>query len=227
MNIIGVLLAAGSGTRTQLNTPKQILPIKGKFLFQYTLENLIEGRLYENIIIVASKETKSVIQKIIKKQYKDHPIRVISGGITRQISIKKSIEHVLSKKMCCDFILFQDAARPLVTQKDYKRVINYSLKNDGAILVEPIRGSISISIQNQKIKDHSTIFPYLTHSPECYKFKIIKAIYETPTKKSTAKMTNLELMLENKKNVFPVISHNPNLKVTYPEDILSIQKLLL
>lgn len=226
MNIAAVLLAAGLGTRTQLNTPKQILPIKGKLLFQHALEAFIIGYQYESIIIVTSKKTASMIQKIIKKHYKKYPIHIVFGGITRQKSIRNSIKYISSKKIPCDYILFQDAARPLVAAKDYKRVIDHSLKNDGAILVEPTRGSIAISIQKQKIKDYSIAFPYMTHSPECYKFEMIRAIYETFPTKSISRMTNLELMLKHKKNIFPVISHEPNLKVTYPEDIASIRKLL-
>ncbi len=227
MNITAVLLAAGSSTRTQLNTPKQMLSMHGKFLFQHTLEALMKGYSYKNIIIVVSKKITPTIQGIIKEQYKKHPIHIVSGGITRQRSIKNSIKYISSNEIPCDFILFQDAARPLVVSKDYRRVIVHSLKNDGAILVEPARGSIAISIQNQRIKDHSIALPYMTHSPECYRFETLQTIYEKPTTKSTSRMTNLELMLKHKKNIFPVISHQPNLKLTYPEDIASIRKHLI
>lgn len=219
MKIIGILLAAGEGTRTKFSVPKQIFKIEKTLLFQHSLDPLIKSYNYERIIIVASKKTYTEIRATVNKYYKGYNINIILGGINRQKSTKKAIQYVVSKKISCDLMLFHDAVRPFIKTDDFKKIISQSFKKDGAIFTETVRGSIAISINKNHISKYGREFPYMTHTPECYKFETIKNIYIKPKIKYSSKLSNLELMLLHKKNIVPVFSNTLNLKITFPEDI--------
>jgi 2-C-methyl-D-erythritol 4-phosphate cytidylyltransferase len=225
MNVVGVLLAAGAGTRTKLSEPKQMIRIGNKTLFQYTLDVLVKSHPYTKILLVVSKKTRKDITEIVERSYRTYPIHILLGGMSRKKSIQNAIRYVSSEEVPCDLILFQDAARPLVEGKDYTQVIYQSSKSDGAILAEPLRG-LAVSIRGQRIKEVTMESRYVTTMPECYKFKVIEQLYRSPKVKNNYTLTNLELMLLHKRNVHLVLSRKLNLKVTFPEDVTLIESLL-
>lgn len=223
MKIVAVLLAAGKGSRTKNKEPKQILKINNKMLFQYALEPLLESYLYEKILIVSSIDILPIIKKLVAKKYKKYPIEILIGGKTRQESIINSLANLSHKD--CDLVLFQDAARPFIKKRDYHSIISKCTlqKYDGAIIVEPIRG-LAISAQENIITNIGNTMQYLTHMPECYKIKTLKELYSSPRTIENRNLTNLETMIENHKKISAIVSNNPNIKVTFPEDVLFVKK---
>ncbi len=219
MKVVAVLLAAGSGTRTKEKIPKQVLHIHGRLLLQNGLDSLLKAHHYERVIIVASKTTYKEISNLIKATYGEVPVEIVLGGPTRQESTKRAIRHIVRKKITCDSILFHDAARVFVDSKDFNTVIRKSTKKDGAIFTETLRGSIPIFIEKNKIVKHDRQLKFVTHTPECYNFEIIKKIYLDSSIKYNSSLTNLELMLLFEKKIIPVFSNNLNLKITFAEDV--------
>ncbi len=229
MKTVAILLAAGEGARTNLSVPKQLFPIGKKKLFEYALETMLTSCQYERVLIVVSEKSHTTIQKYVeqlKKIPNNNIIEIVLGGVTRHESIKKALTNIVDQKILCDLVIFQDAARPFVTKKEYSSILLSASKagNDGAIIVEPVRG-LAISSESEKVLTIGKNIRYVTHMPECYKFRILIELYKKKLKKSSS-MTNLELMVRYHKIIAPIVSCKNNLKITFPEDVKFARDLL-
>ncbi|MBY0293946.1 2-C-methyl-D-erythritol 4-phosphate cytidylyltransferase [Patescibacteria group bacterium] len=222
MKTVGVLLAAGSGTRTRSKTPKQLFRIGKKYLFQHSLETMLACKTFDVVLVVVSEKTKKVIETTIKTHYPRKNILIVQGGDTRHASIRNSLECIVQKYRTCERVLFQDAARPLVSPKLFSAVLGDAEKYGASIASETVRG---LTVVTQKrfvtgVKNGLSV----THMPECYTFRILYKLYAKTPRNS--EKTNLELMLASKKKVHCTFSDELNLKVTFPGDVALVAKLL-
>lgn len=131
-----IILAAGIGSRMNLNIPKQFLKINGKPIFIYSLEVLRRVKSIDNIIVTCNTEYIDLY-----KQYSDdfgiEKVIYISGGKTRQESVRIGLEHVKSKR-----VLIHEAARPLIGYDFVEYLLSF--KEEAAIIPTiPIKFTVS------------------------------------------------------------------------------------
>lgn len=115
-----ILLAAGSGTRMGLETPKQYLPLGDRTVIDFSLE---WAKSYEEVIVVADKKYHALFS----------PFSVVEGGMRRQDSVFNGLK--LAKN---DFVLIHDAARPFTKKTDIEKLIIEGKKTGAAALARPV-----------------------------------------------------------------------------------------
>lgn len=96
-----IILAAGKGTRLKPLTygiPKPLLPVGGRPVIDYVIDNLLTARGEIDHIFVAVSYMKEVIENYLKHSPRDHlPIETVTtlgwetGGDLRTIAIEKEI----------------------------------------------------------------------------------------------------------------------------------------
>ncbi len=115
-----ILLAAGSGKRMGMDTPKQYLPLGNKRVIDYSLD---WAKSFDEVIVVAEKKYHSLFPFLI----------VTEGGERRQDSVYKGL--LLATK---EYILVHDTARPFTRMDDIKKLIEEGKKAGAATLAWPI-----------------------------------------------------------------------------------------
>ncbi len=112
---IALILAGGSGTRTEQDVPKQFINVYDKPIIVYTLEAFQKHPGIDGII-VSCLEGWGEILKAYAKEYGITKLKwVINGGENGQASTRKAI---LKLKDVCgkgDIVLVHDAVRPFVS----------------------------------------------------------------------------------------------------------------
>ena len=125
-----ILLAGGIGKRLVSADPKQFVKIGNINIIEYFLTNL-DSKIFDIIIIAVKKEDKIKYLSMIKKKFFYHNIEFSRSGNTRQESSRYSLNYLRKYKV--KKVLIHDSARPLASNKLFKKIINQLNKNSSCI----------------------------------------------------------------------------------------------
>ncbi len=126
-----LIVAAGAGSRAQLNQSKVLYLINNKPLFMYSVDAFLE--LGFKIVLVVSKNDFNDIQKYINPDR----VIVVLGGKTRSESVKFGLKAVQTP-----YVYIHDAARPLITKKAILEIEKSLQYHDAVLLAEHLTSSL-------------------------------------------------------------------------------------
>lgn len=115
-----VILAAGSGTRMNLDKTKQQIKILGKTVLQRAVEAFDLSSFVDEIIVVCRASEEDFARAETKHFGKVK--KVVKGGKTRAESSKIGFECIDDKSR--GYVLIHDAARCLITTEDIGKIAN-------------------------------------------------------------------------------------------------------
>ena len=160
-----IIPAAGSGTRTGLNAPKQFHTIHGKRILDYTLDVFEHDPQCLGIILALSPE-------MIKTFTSPHTkvIAKVAGGATRQASITKAL-NALQGTRESDLIFIHDAARPYLHPDDLQKLLSAFTQDNirAATLCKPINDTLLHESGDQP--DRSKL--HALQTPQAFTYNII------------------------------------------------------
>ncbi len=119
-----VLLNGGLGVRVGASMPKQLLRLKGVPIFIYPLRIADEIDEITSVVMNFPKGWKDKIETIVKQYAIQTPISYVDPGKTRQASVHQMLDLVETK-----YTLVHEAARPLISQKDFRQLIEHKADN--------------------------------------------------------------------------------------------------
>jgi 2-C-methyl-D-erythritol 4-phosphate cytidylyltransferase len=132
-----ILLAAGDGSRMNINFPKQFLKINGKPIFIYSLEVLRMSDSIKNIIVTCNINYLGKYKQYIE-DFGIEDVTFINGGKTRQESVFLGLKHVSSSR-----VLIHEAARPLIAHDFIEHLMSF--KNEDAVVpTVPVKFTVSV-----------------------------------------------------------------------------------
>ena len=112
--VVAIILAAGTGIRMKMTTPKQFLRIAGKPVVIHTLLQFDRSNLISDIVVVCSKNHIKKMHILVNKNKIKKVYRIIPGGKTRQESSFNGLKNCPPHTK---FVLIHDAVRPFVNDK--------------------------------------------------------------------------------------------------------------
>ncbi|MBQ7490644.1 MAG: 2-C-methyl-D-erythritol 4-phosphate cytidylyltransferase [Bacteroidales bacterium] len=113
MNIVA-LLAAGSGSRTGLEMPKQFVEINGKPLIANALETFQNHNSIDSVIVVANPEYFDIVDEIKCRFAFTKIDKIVEGGAERYLSSYNAVRVCTEDS---DNLLIHDAARPNLSSR--------------------------------------------------------------------------------------------------------------
>ena len=132
--ILKVVLAAGLSKRYGLRN-KILEKINAKSIIESILENLISLNAYKkDIIVIGGNDYISLKKKISK-----YDIKIMYNQNYRK-GIGSSVSLILKKKINYSGIMFIPGDMPLITLKDYKKLIMTFLNNENKIISPSYKG---------------------------------------------------------------------------------------
>jgi 2-C-methyl-D-erythritol 4-phosphate cytidylyltransferase len=225
--IYSVILAGGSGSRMG-GVLKQFLRVNKYPIIFYSLDIFLKCSFISGIIIVVPHDKVVYMRKIISKKYPNKKIDVISGGKTRRSSSFSAINFISKEKGGCDYVIFHDGVRPLITKKMVQSVI-MEAKTYGAAVLGSQALNVVVTLKDKKVLhaiNANTV--YNTQTPHCYKFDLIKRAHESKINKKAGSDTleNIELVKSLGVEIKLVDKFYRNMKLTFPQDIVPLSSLL-
>ncbi len=142
-----ILMAAGKGTRAQVGMNKVLFKVKNKTILEHTIEKFYGLNIFNQIIIVVSKED----YEIVKNELSKYDVELVIGSNQRYKSVKNGIDKSIN-----NIVYIHDAARPYIEKEDILTVENI-VKLNSDIKCFSLAGKIKDSIcfvEGNKIRDN-------------------------------------------------------------------------
>ena len=232
MRRVAVVLAAGNGKRSGFSRPKQMIKLAGRPLIAHVLERMQSHPEIDEVAVVSSGDCVAEIEALVNRNRFTKVRRILLGGKERHdssISAIRSYEKDAAEGPLS--LIFHDAVRPLVSHKIISDVVE-ALKHYGAVDVA-IPASDTV-IVTDALTDTITDIPNRTHlrlgqTPQAFHYDVIKVAYDRALADKDFKTTDdcgVVLRYAPETRIFVVPGASNNLKLTYADDLLIIDKFL-
>jgi 2-C-methyl-D-erythritol 4-phosphate cytidylyltransferase len=229
METVAVILAAGSGSRTGLSTPKQFLLLGGKTVLEHSVQTFHDHPGIDQVVIVTSTEFIPKVQDMVKADNWTKVTAVLPGGKERFDSSLAAVHHFSNNP---DLVmLFHDAARPLVSARIISDTLN-AMETFNAVdvaipAVDTIvqcdaAGTVMESVQNRNLL-------WRMQTPQGFRQRTIAKAYEIALMDSGFTATDdcgtvLRYLPHEKVGI--VRGDEKNIKLTYADDLPLMEFLL-
>lgn len=217
--ISGIITAAGMGTRMESDIPKLEMKIFGRSIIDYTLEKFYNLDVFDEIILVSSK---NLILEYKNRFSKLKNLKVILGGGSREESTYLGLKAL---NEISEIVVCHDGARPFVTKELILSSIESTMINGSGVTGVKVKDTIKTVEKNVVISTPPRDKLYQIQTPQTFKTELILSAYEKFFGKipTTDDAGYLEAMGQK---VFIVEGDYKNIKITTPEDML-IAKVIM
>lgn len=225
---VALLTAAGSGTRMQLNIPKQFIHVDDKPVIIYTMEAFQNHPSIDAIIVVTIGAWSDVLWAYARQFGITKLKWVVPGGATGQESIRKGLDVLKQELSDQDVVLVHDGNRPLVSSQIISDSLATFSKYGCAVAAIPCTEvvfesddglSSMVSTERERL--------LRTQTPHTYRLgELYGAHLEAESRGLTNTAASCMLMKELGRMTYFSKGSEENLKITTPEDLKIFKALL-
>lgn len=209
-----IVPAAGSGSRLGRPEPKALVPLLGRAMLSWTLEAL-EPVGFERTVVAAPPDRLPEFQEVVRDR-----AQVVSGDSTRSGSVRRGFEALEADPD--DLVCIHDAARPLITESETRKVLAAARDCGAATAASPLLDTVKRVAGGRILATIPREGLYATGTPQ-----VFRAVLLERALRSGREATDEAGLLETlgiAVNVVPVSRWN--LKVTTEEDVSLAEGLL-
>ena len=164
MKYSAIILAAGSGLRTGLNTNKILIQINGRCVVDYSLKFFQNDPNCDEIILVVSKRD---FQALCTK-YEKLPITIIIGGVHRQDSVYNALKIANN-----DYVMVHDGARPFILKDNVDDIFANFEEYPSITLGVKVKETIQETQGNRVVRTLDRNSLIITQTPQGFKKDIL------------------------------------------------------
>lgn len=210
-----LILAAGSGQRLGAGGPKALIEVGGRPMFQWSVDACRESESIESITVTSPPG--------MSNDFKSLPVNWVEGGQTRSHSVANALKEVET-----DIVLVHDAARPLVTAELIDACVAELIAKPevdcviaAANVTDTIKSVDSDGLVTSTI-DRKTLRAIQT--PQVFRTEALRSAMAVG---DLAVATDDASLIEEAGGRVSVLHwHQPNHKITTPEDLEQVEHLL-
>jgi 2-C-methyl-D-erythritol 4-phosphate cytidylyltransferase len=218
MNKYAVIVAGGCGSRMQTELPKQFLTINGRPILMYTLEKFATDNI--QLILVLNVDYHEYWNKLCSEYSFNIPHTLVKGGTSRYQSVKNGLKLVAEKSL----VAVHDAVRPCIKRAHILFAYQEAEKYGNAVLAVKPSDSVR-KVEHEKSVAVPRNDYYLIQTPQVFLTDKLKKAYKEPYRNEfTDDASVLEFMGET---IHLIEGDSSNIKITYPDDLLIAQGLLM
>ena len=221
MKTTAIIVAAGSGSRFQSETPKQFLDLAGKPVVVHALERFESAASVDSIALVVSMDRVDAVRSQFVGFSKLEMI--VAGGDTRAQSVLNGLQAVAEST---SVVAVHDAARPLVTEVEIDRVVEKAKQTGAACLVAPVTDTIK-TVRGDEISgtlDREKLRRALT--PQVFRTEVLLKAFEAQGSTDSDVTDECYLVEKLGHPIAFVEGSGRNLKITHADD-LKLAELLI
>lgn len=228
---IAVIIAGGSGKRTNQDIPKQFLNVLDKPIVVYTMEAFQKHREIDAIEVVCLDGWHEIL-KAYASQFGIAKLKwIVSGGESGQESIRNGIFNLRDKVSSDDVVIIHDGIRPMVDESVISDCIAKCKQYGNGITSQPITEQIfgvDNDVYTDKFIPRETLRTLQT--PQAYKFELIDKAYEKAFAENigigSSSYANT-MMAELGEKLYFAKGSSKNIKITTKDDIEIFKAMLL
>ena len=208
-----LLVAAGTGSRFGAPTAKQFLPIGGLPVIRHAARIFARYRMLIQPVGDAA-EIDAALAGI------EH-LPTIPGGATRQDSVRAGLEAL--EAHAPEIVLVHDAARPVIPDGTIEALLAALETHQGAIPAVPVADTLKRGADDMIAATVSRDGLYRAQTPQAFSFRLLLDLHRAAGPGATDDAAILEAAGHN---VALVAGHEDNIKLTYPQDMVRLERIL-
>ncbi len=221
-----LLLAAGSGTRLGGDTAKAHTMVAGRPLLAYSLATFAAAPSISHVVVVDRPADREVSAAIAAAHGDGKVVAIVAGGDHRQASEIAGLAALESWVVAgeVDVVAVHDAARPLVTVDLVERLVGAARRHGGAVPGLAVAGPV-VTVVGGAVRRARAGSLVRMQTPQAFAAGPFLAAYRAA---GDVPAVDTAQVMERHSEV--VIAVEPgdesNLKVTYPADLATCERLL-
>ncbi|MCY7306853.1 MAG: 2-C-methyl-D-erythritol 4-phosphate cytidylyltransferase [Rhodoferax sp.] len=215
---------AGAGSRAGSGRPKQYRMIAGQPLVLHTIAAMVAVSRVCHTLVVLSRD--DLFLKAFAPADGQPWSCVSCGGVSRAESVGNGLQALQGGGAArADWVLVHDAARCLVTVETIDRLIDACLGDAvGGLLAHPVSDTLKLARDGRVLQSPDRALHWLAQTPQMFRIgplqdALLRAGSSATDEASAMEAIGLAPLL--------VVGSADNFKVTYAQDLLLAQALLL
>ncbi len=229
-----ILLAAGLGRRLGADSSKGFVPILGRPLLGWSLETFARHPSVEEVVIVLAPGTAArerCHDQVVKPLGLEQRVLLVEGGARRQDSSLHGIEALPTqvREDPTTIVMIHDAARPLVSPFLVSRCLRALAERAdaaGVLPALPVRETLKRVSETRILGTVDREGLWGAQTPQVFRLGPLREAHARAAASGTT-VTDDAALLEAMGLPLYVVPGDPeNLKVTYPEDRIFVERLL-
>src|SRR5438128_2624954 len=139
MKASAIVVAAGSGTRLGLQSPKAFVSLAGQALLAYSLRTMGKVAEIDEAIIAAPIGMELATRALDAAAAMEIPVKITAGGAERQDSVRIALALTSAE---AEVVVVHDAARPFATPALFAAAIVAAAHSGAAIAAMPVADTL-------------------------------------------------------------------------------------
>lgn len=224
---VGVVLAAGMGTRVGADGNKAYLPLAGRSMVSWSVAAVARALSVTRTVLVFRRGERDLAARTLATELPGVTVELVEGGDTRHGSEENVLDYLAPdiESGIVDAVLIHDAARPLASPAMMDTALSTARAHGGAIPVLAATHVVRADAAGRLSPADGTLVRVQT--PQAFRARPLLAAYRaaagtdfegTDTAACVQSHTDVDV------RVFPGAS--TNLKVTFAHDVLLAERLL-
>ncbi|MCH9710756.1 MAG: 2-C-methyl-D-erythritol 4-phosphate cytidylyltransferase [Actinomycetia bacterium] len=225
---VGVVLAAGLGTRVGADGNKAYLPLAGRSMLIWSLATLSGLTDVARTVLVFRPGEFELALGTVRCELAGAPVELVQGGSTRHASEFNVLQHLAAdiESGAVDVVAIHDAARPLAGPEMFQTAISVAREFGGALPALPITGLVRVGTTGpESVAGLGAAVRVQT--PQAFRAPELLHAYRSAERdefEGTDTASCVERYTDMQIHTFG--GRAANLKVTYPRDVVVAQRLL-
>ncbi len=207
-----LIVAAGTSSRTHTRLSKVLVPIAGKPLFMHSMDTFLD--LGFDVILVVSKQDLKHFEA-----YRTPHVKIVIGGETRSESVMLGLKEVQTP-----YVYIHDAARPLIHRNIILEIEKKLAYVDAVVVCEKLSQALKRK-QGNAMASVSRDDYLLAQTPQAFLTEKIRYAHIRNTAAFDDDIALYQAFYQED-NIHVILNDKPNIKVTYPEDLVMVKSLL-
>jgi len=135
--ISAVIVAAGKGTRMNMDINKMFVEVGGKPILARTVKAFQASSLIDEIVLVLNSRDIVYCKQYIVDRYGFDKVKVLAaGGQVRQESVFNGLREVDEK---CDIVMIHDGARPFIREDNISDCAGAACEYGASCMAVPVK----------------------------------------------------------------------------------------
>lgn len=196
----------------------------GKPVLRWTLEAFDHCAAIDHLVVVVSDSTRALVENWINENAFRTPVTLVSGGAERHISVFGGLKNLPANT---EIVAVHDGARPLITDAQIIRCIEQAREVKAVACARPITETLKRVNANGAITDSvDREHLWVMETPQVFDRNLLCHAYERVMQQGAHVTDEVSAVQLAGNEVFVANNPDPNLKITYPSDLLLAEQLL-
>ncbi len=216
---VAIILAGGVGTRMGSVVPKQELMLLGESIISRSVRAFDDCPDIDGIIAVVRRDEVERLDML--RDYKKF-MGFVTGGETRSESASNGF--LAAEERGAGYVVFHDAARPMITPRDISRVVGAAKEHGAASAARRVTETVKHISDGMITSTVNRDELLIAETPQAFS----AGLYRRAIDFSNESYTDDNMYMEKiGVPVFPVITESVNIKITSPDDMRYAEYLLM